>query len=53
MKKHTLHAEALKVESFNTIADPTDVRGTVRDQPDGCICLAPPCICSAGPDCTQ
>ena len=21
--------------------------------PGGCICFAPPCVCSAGPDCTQ
>jgi hypothetical protein len=53
MIKHKLEAESLKVESFNTITDPTDLRGTVADNPGGCICLAPPCICSAGPDCTQ
>jgi hypothetical protein len=53
MRKHKLHVDALKIESFNTIADPTDVRGTVPDEPGaGCICFAPPCICSAGPDCT-
>lgn len=53
MRKHKLHADALKVESFDTITDSTDVRGAVEDQPDGCICFAPPCICTAGPDCTQ
>ncbi len=51
MTKHTLEAESLKVESFDTITDPTDPRGT-RD-PEYCICFALPCICSAGPDCTQ
>lgn len=51
MPKHKLEVESLKVESFDAITDPTDVRGTV-DQPNGCICFAPPCICSAGPDCT-
>lgn len=53
MNKLKLEAESLKVESFGTITDPTDPSGgTVRD-PGGCICFAPPCICSAGPDCTQ
>jgi hypothetical protein len=51
--KHKLEAESLKVESFDTIADPTDARGTVRPDPANCICFAPPCICSNGPDCTQ
>lgn len=51
MRKHKLEAESLKVVSFDTITDSTDSRGTV-DQPNGCICFAPPCICSAGPDCT-
>ena len=51
MTRHKLQAESLKVESFTTITDPTDPRGTVKDH-GGCICLAPPCICSAGPDCT-
>jgi hypothetical protein len=51
MTKHKLHVEALKVESFNTITDPTDVRGTVKPNPGGCICFAPPCICTNGPDC--
>lgn len=46
MKKHTLNAESLKVESFPTFIDPTDVVGT-------CICDIAPCICSNGPDCTQ
>lgn len=51
MKKHKLHVDALKIDSFNTITDPTDSRGTVAELPNGCICFAPPCICSAGPDC--
>lgn len=51
MIRHKLEAEALQVESFDTIVDSTHTRGTV-DQPNGCICFAPPCICSAGPDCT-
>lgn len=51
MDKHKLKADSLKVESFD-IAAPTETRETVRD-PGGCICFAPPCICSAGPDCTQ
>lgn len=53
MNRQKLNPEILKVESFDTITDPTDPRGTVKDDPGGCICLAPPCICSAGPDCTQ
>lgn len=52
MIKHKLEAESLKVESFDTITDPTDPRGTVKDNPGGCVCFAPPCVCSAGPDCT-
>lgn len=50
MKKHKLNAESLKVEAFETSSSDADV--TVKD-PGNCICLAPPCICSAGPDCTQ
>jgi hypothetical protein len=53
MTKHKLEAESLKVESFGTITDPTDSVGTVKPNPGGCICFAPPCICSAGPDCTS
>lgn len=53
MRKHKLHMDSLKIESFSTIAAPEDVRGTVNEKPNGCICFAPPCICSAGPDCTQ
>lgn len=49
MKKHKLQAEKLEVQSFQTITDPTDPRGTA--EPGGCICFAPPCICTAGPDC--
>lgn len=52
MIKHKLEAESRKVESFDTITDPTDPRGTVKDNPGGCICFAPPCICSAVPNCT-
>lgn len=53
MRKHKLHVDALKIESFS-IVDPSDGRGTTPDKPGGgCICFAPPCICSAGPDCTQ
>jgi hypothetical protein len=52
MNKLTLQVETLKVESFSAITDPAEARGTVQD-PGGCICFAPPCICSAGPDCTQ
>jgi hypothetical protein len=50
MKKHTLQAEKLVVESFETFSTP-DRTDTV-EQIGGCICFAPPCICSAGPDCT-
>lgn len=50
MNKHKLEAESLKVESFDIIAEPEDPRGT--NDPANCICFAPPCICSAGPDCT-
>ena len=52
MIRHKLEAESLKVESFDTLITDSDTRGTVVDQPNGCICFAPPCICSAGPDCT-
>lgn len=52
MIRHKLEAEALQVESFDTaITDSVDSRGGV-DQPNGCICFAPPCGCTAGPDCT-
>lgn len=50
MKKLKLHAEMLSVQSFST-TEPSEPSGTVRD-PGGCICFAPPCICTAGPDCT-
>ena len=53
MTKHRLHAEALKVESFQTITDPTDARGTTEPNPADCICFAPPCICTNNVDCTQ
>lgn len=52
MFRHKLDAEALAVESFETlINDDRETRGTVPVD-RGCICFAPPCICSAGPDCT-
>ena len=44
VKKHTLNAESLKVETFVTFTDQIDVAGT-------CICDAAPCICSKAPDC--
>ena len=50
MKQSRLSLESLAVESFPTTAAPRDARGT--QAPDGCVCLAPPCVCSAGPDCT-
>ena len=53
MKKHRLRAEALKVESFNPITEPGDVRGTGGADPANCICFAPPCICTNNVDCTQ
>ena len=52
MKKHKLNAESLKVEAFVTITSPSQSDIIVND-PGNCICLAPPCICSAGPDCMQ
>lgn len=52
MKKNKLNAESLKVESFDTSASPTQFGDTAVDA-GNCICFAPPCICSAGPDCTQ
>ncbi len=42
MNKHRLQVETLAVESFGT--GPGDV--------DGCVCDYPPCICTAGEDCT-
>lgn len=50
MKKLTLKAEKLVVESFETFTT-LEASDTVP-QDNGCICFAPPCICSAGPDCT-
>jgi hypothetical protein len=52
MKKHKLHTDALKVESFSLITEPDDPRGTSPD-PANCICFAPPCICTNNVDCTQ
>lgn len=43
MNKDRLQVEALTVESFGT-GEPGDV--------DGCVCDYPPCICTAGEDCT-
>lgn len=53
MRKHKLHIDALKIETFSTIADPASPVVNQPDRPNGCICFAPPCICSAGPDCTE
>lgn len=52
MNKHKLDADALKVEAFETTAELTWSTDTVVDA-DGCVCFAPPCICTAGADCTQ
>lgn len=52
MNKHKLNADSLKVEAFETISGPTAPGDTVADGGD-CICFAPPCICTNGPDCTQ
>lgn len=43
MKPLTLDAGALKVESF----------GTAPGDAAGCVCDYPPCICTAGEDCTS
>lgn len=51
MNKFKLKAETLMVESFHTITEPGEPRETVKD-PQYCICFAPPCVCTAGPDCT-
>ncbi|HEX2079818.1 MAG TPA: hypothetical protein VHG08_19030 [Longimicrobium sp.] len=50
MKKLKLKAEKLVVESFETFTTP-EASDTVP-QREGCICFAPPCGCTAGPDCT-
>jgi hypothetical protein len=42
MRRHSLDPEALQVESF----------GTAPGDADGCVCDYPPCICTAGEDCT-
>ena len=52
MRKLQFDPESLMVTSFG-IAEPIDATDTVRQPGQGCICFAPPCICSAGPDCTQ
>lgn len=49
MKKHKLQAESLKVEAFS-ITDPATGTDTAVDQPNGCVCFAPPCICTAIPE---
>ena len=50
MRKLQLKAEKLVVQSFVTLAT---VEGSdTVEQGNGCICFAPPCICTAGPDCT-
>jgi hypothetical protein len=43
MNRHRLAVETLNVESFGT-QGPVDV--------GGCVCDYPPCICTAGEDCT-
>lgn len=48
MSSLKLDPGTLAVESFGTVDDPEE---PVTD-PGGCICFAPPCICTAGPDCT-
>lgn len=53
MTRYKLEAERLKVESFATITDPTDTRGTTPPDPANCICFAPPCICTNNHDCTS
>lgn len=51
MDKHRLNLDSLSVKSFSTITEPTTTTGP--DRPAGtCVCFAPPCVCSAGPDCT-
>ncbi|HEX8391213.1 MAG TPA: hypothetical protein VF665_02555 [Longimicrobium sp.] len=53
MKKLTLRIADLAVKSFTTITEPNTTVATDADRPGGgCVCFAPPCICSAGPDCT-
>lgn len=42
MRRHGLDPDALKVESF----------GTSPGDASGCVCDYPPCICTAGEDCT-
>jgi hypothetical protein len=46
MKKHTLNADSLKVETFVTFIGTPDLAGT-------CVCDMAPCICSKAPDCVQ
>lgn len=48
MNRFKLKPESVMVESFHTVAGPGD---TMND-PQHCICFAPPCICTAGPDCS-
>lgn len=42
MRKHRLNLDSLNVDSFGT--EPVDA--------GGCVCDHPPCICTAGDDCT-
>lgn len=46
-----LTLEKLIVETF--IISPDEPNPDPNTPGQGCICFAPPCICSAGPDCTQ
>ena len=51
MKKHTLTADSLTVETFTPIAEPEKPRETTPN-PANCICFASPCICTNNVDCT-
>ena len=53
MNKLTLNIDSLAVKSFATITDPNTTVGPDRPAGGTCICFAPPCICSAGPDCVR
>lgn len=48
VKKHTLSAESLEVETFSTFTAPVD-----RGGPGDCICDMAPCGCTRALDCTQ
>jgi hypothetical protein len=46
-----LKLEKLLVASF--ITTPGEPSPGPVTPGNGCVCFAPPCICSAGPDCTD